>query len=297
MTIYDLIGFNQEEVNLVLQNIHKYYKTFYIKKSNGSTRVINAPSKQLKKIQQSILKNFLYKFKAHPNAYGFIKGRGAREGAKQHVNSKVLLCIDIKNFFYSIKLVPVANLFKYLLTKFPGKIDYNEDDIHNLAYLVTIHGSLPQGAPTSPAIANTYCFKLDRIFTLLAKEYNIQYTRYADDISFSSTDQNFLMSKLLPLIAKELKFWGFKLSSKKTRILKPYRRMVVTGIVVNKKLGTPKKVWKNIRAQIHNYKKQNLDIDTNEYTKLRGQIEWIKSLNSMRGTQLLKMLESLNIKK
>jgi RNA-directed DNA polymerase len=247
-------------------------------------------------MQNAVLKNLVYKFKPHPCAFGFIKGRSVKDGAAMHVGTKVLLCADIANFFTSIKKDEIFRLMTFLLKNLSVQITYTHADLINLVEIVSYKGSLPQGSPSSPALANMFCLDLDKKLYEIAKTNNLRYTRYADDLSFSTKDPAFLMFKILPNISKELKVWGLKMNPDKTRILRPHRRMVVTGVVVNDKLGTPKWVWKNIRAQLHNTIVNKVALTIEEYQKLRGQIEWIKTLHPKRGEQLLMDLGKITLK-
>lgn len=296
MTIYDLTGFPESTVKEITENIENYYMSFPIKKASGKLRWIDAPQEPLKEIQSNILKNLVYKFRAHPCAFGFIKGKSVRDGAAMHVQSKVLLCVDVSNFFSSIKVDEIFRLLTYLLNNCKEPISHTKEELEMLVALLTYKGGLPQGSPASPALANMFCMKLDQHMYNLAKTNNLRYTRYADDISFSSKTSDFMMFTILPEINKELIKWGFRMNPNKTRILRPHRRMIVTGVVVNNRLGTPKWVWKNLRARLHNLLVQKDSLSTIEYQKLRGQIEWIKTLHHKRGEQLLAALGKITLK-
>lgn len=288
MTIYELLGYSKNELTTITDNIENYYLSFPIKKSNGKLRWIDAPQATLKAVQHSILTNLVYKFKTHNSAFGFVRGRSVKDCAQVHIGAKVLLCADISDFFYSIKLDEIYRLLTFLLNNFSkGKIVYSREDMEILVKLVSYKKSLPQGSPVSPALANLFCFPLDKQLLNLAEKNKLTYTRYADDLSFSTNDSTFLIFKIIPEIATQLRQFGLKMNPSKTRILRPHRRMVVTGVVINKKLGTPKWVWKNIKAELHNLNKNKITITAERQQKLRGKIEWIRTLHPIRGNKLL----------
>lgn len=295
MTIYELIGYSKEEVESVVQSIDKHYLSFPTKKSNGRVRWINAPLAPLKSMQNSILKNIVYKFTPHTQAFGFVKGKSAKDGATVHLGAKVLLCLDVQNFFGSLTKDRVFKLFTFLLNHKLLKVEYDKKDMINLVGLATYKGALPQGSPASPGLANLICLNLDKSLQALANSHNLKYSRYADDISFSSQDNAFLAREIMPVIRQTLRADGLSINSSKTRILRQHKRMMVTGVVVNKKLGTPKWVWKNLRAELHNGIKSGRVLTIHEYQKLRGQIEWIRTLHEARGMSLVASLGKLTI--
>ena len=273
-------------VQLIMDFPEISYKTFFIKKRNGKLRKIEAPNKDLKKFQQYLLQNYFNNLKVHFTAVGFIKNKNVKNGAYKHLNKSLLLCVDIKNFFTSIKKEYLYNIIKNIV-----KNDYDTESILNLS---TYNGVLPQGAPTSPMLANAYCYELDTELYNLAKHNKLNYTRYADDLSFSSDDINFNFINLLKLITDILSKYGFILNHTKTRIINKNKRMTITGIVVNKKVNISKDKYKLLRAIIHNIKKHNIVLTAKEKSKLLGQISWVRYLNPLKGDKLLTQFNEYN---
>jgi retron-type reverse transcriptase len=155
-----------------------------------------------------------------------------------------------------------------------------------MAKLVTYHKALPQGAPTSPALANLVCWKLDQELERLAKENSLIYTRYADDLAFSHKDSKYDIHPLIETITKLIEgdeVTNLLVNTKKTRITRPHRRMTVTGVVINDKLSLAKSFRKNLRARIHNIKKSGITISEKESEVIRGHVEWIYSINPQEG--------------
>jgi retron-type reverse transcriptase len=301
MGLYKILEQTQEEVNTIANNVNLYYLSFPIRKSNGKLRWLDAPQEPLKHMQVNILKEILYKFKPHPAAIGFCVGKSVKTGAEQHLGNKTVLCMDISNFFPSIENNDVARVFAYLLSKLdkkiPGMFDpaTKQFDLNILTKLTTYNGSLPQGAPTSPAIANIFCLNLDKILTEWSKKNNLIYTRYADDLTFSHKDKHFDIAMLIPEVTKIIQDYGFTVNKNKTRILRPHRRMQITGVVINDKLGVAKYKWRNLRAFLHNVEKSGQSLTLDEYRTTRGQIEWIRQLNHTRGEQLLQALGKVTL--
>ena len=172
-------------------NSKQRYITFCVKKKNGGERIINSPVKGLKHILKPL--NVILNCVAEPHfkATGFVIGKSIVDNAKQHIGKHYVYNIDLKDFFHSFDRNRVKVGFIYAPFNLAG-------DLEPLAFLLSslcthpfeidgeINTVLPQGAPTSPTITNILCVKLDRRLNGLAKKFNITYTRYADDITFSS---------------------------------------------------------------------------------------------------------------
>jgi hypothetical protein len=287
--MYNLLNTTETEVKNILQDISRYYVSYPIRKKNRKKkRFIDAPQGKLKQIQKEILINFLYKFKPHPIACGFVKHKSAIDGARVHVGQKILVCMDIYNFFGSINIGRVENLLRYLMQRTNKFKKYASNDIvvSHLAQLLTYRGRVPQGAPTSPVVSNLICLGIDKKLKLLEAKYDCKITRYADDISCSSSENKDLV-KIIPEVKSIFRARGFKMNRDKTRVSRANKRMKVTGIVVNDKTNVTKVTWRNLRAKLHKLALTNSALDENELSKIRGKIEWITALNKSRGTQLL----------
>lgn len=185
------------------------YKTFFIKKKDGNKRKINAPSLALKIVQRWILENILYKIKTSQYSYGF--KRDIRKGsplvycAEKHKNNLYVLKLDLKNFYPSIKRESVCYIFK--------NVGYNADISNLLTNICVVNDELPQGAVTSPYLANLVCRKLDFRIAGYCDKRNIVYTRYADDLTFSCDDRE-LLRKIYGMIKKIVEDEGFCLNQK-----------------------------------------------------------------------------------
>lgn len=249
------------------------YKFHRIPKRDGTMRVIAEPVSELKKKQQGILR-WLTARGIRPSSYahGFVAGRSTATHARLHVNRRVVIKVDLKDFFGSTKAPQVITaLMKAGLSAVTAK------DITNTCIL---NGTLPQGAPTSPFLANIAVKGMDVRLAALAKKYDAVYSRYADDLSFSSDKPN--LNEILPAVDFVVKQCGYTLNDKKTRVMRSGKRQIVTGIVVNRKVNIPRKLRRNIRAGLHNVKMalvNNHAFDEKQYESLKGMTAYFQSVN------------------
>jgi len=287
-----MIDETEESISTLIEDADNLYLSYPIKKRNGKFRWIDAPLSPLIDIQRKILYKILYKFKQHKCCVGFTKNKSVRDGANIHLGSKALLTMDLQNFFNNIKTPAIYGLldhmaYKFRLTSKSKKDRIEMDELQKIARVLTFKGQVPQGAPTSPALANLVAYKLDMALEKLAMENGCTYTRYADDLAFSNTDQHFNIGSLISKVKKAIESKGFALNYKKTKIRRPHNRMTVTGVVINDKLTVPRWKWRNFRAQLHNLKMENTSISLEQYQQLRGYAEWIRSLHPTRGQQFI----------
>ncbi|AAM05501.1 hypothetical protein (multi-domain) [Methanosarcina acetivorans C2A] len=245
--IYDINHFckltnsSLKQVNLFLSNKKKGYITFKLPKKNGDFREINAPSKKMKYIQRWILDNILYKLNSGDYAHGFIPGKTIFTNAKVHVNQDLVLGVDIKDFFPSINFRSVYYVFK--------SAGYTKKIAWTLADLCTYHWKLPQGAPTSPMLANLVALKLDKKIAKYCARRNFRYSRYADDVTISGSYKLPMhKEKIIGIIEDD----GFVVNHEKTRMFSKGSRQKVTGLVVNDKVSIGRNKKKNLKAIVNN---------------------------------------------
>lgn len=259
------------------------YKTFTIPKKDGSLRTIHAPSSDLGLIQKR-LSIFLYKeqekiwgkSELKPNiSHGFEKNKTIITNAFVHRNKRYLLNIDLKDFFHSFHFGRVRGYFHK-----NKHFNYNMQLATSIARLTCFEGVLPQGASTSPIITNLICQVLDYRLLKVAKKFHLDYTRYADDLSFSTNDKNFLqrIDDFILKISTEINKAGFSVNENKTRLMYRDSKQVVTGLVVNKIINVDRCYFRNTKAMAHTlytygfyyidkknrYKKKSDDTDNEE---------------------------------
>jgi hypothetical protein len=248
------------------------YTRFNVPKRRGGHRRIEAPSAKLKALQRKVLQRLLNPLPQPPAVTGFVPGRSIVDNARPHVGQGVVINLDLADFFTSIGLVQVEKIFTGL--------GWNADAARILARICTSSGVLPQGAPTSPALSNLACRKLDARLGGLARVYGARYTRYADDITVSlpafgknrrrrpharqsgpwrrkpSGPSRNLLTRLKAILEEE----GFRLQLKKrVRVQRAHQRQTATGLVVNRQVNLPRSTRRLIRAMQHRRKLGRLD--------------------------------------
>lgn len=288
-----------------------HYKRFYLPKKSGGKRLIAAPMPRLKSVQYWILENILYKIGIHDAANGFTINRSIVTNAEKHVNKEVVINLDLKNFFPSISYVRVRGLFRKLgyseqvatiLALLCTEPDVDEVVLDGTTYFIaknTRH--LPQGAPTSPAITNILCRKLDARLQGLANKKGFTYTRYADDLTFSASGKKILIGKLLKLVTKIVKKEGFTLHPDKLRIMRKANKQEVTGITVNEKLNVDRKTLKRFRALLFQIEKDGLagkswNNSTDLLKSIQGYANFVNMVNPEKGATLLTKVKMITAK-
>lgn len=272
---------------LYVKKIDNCYTSFDIKKKNNGVRVISAPNEDLKDIQRKLgylLESHHKAFLKEKNidnkiSHGFEKNKSIITNAAVHRNNKYILNIDIKDFFDSIHFGRVRGFFN-------KNIEFNLplDMATVMAQLVCYKGVLPQGAPTSPIVSNLICNILDIRILNLVKKYRMNYTRYADDMTFSTNDRCIVdnYDGVLEEIANELDKFGLYINDKKTRLIYKDSRQEVTGLVVNKIINVNRDYCKKTRAMAENlYRKGSFYIGDEEGSikQLEGRFVYINQLD------------------
>jgi RNA-directed DNA polymerase len=250
-----------------------HYKRFGIRKKSGGMRIISAPMPRLKAAQYWVLHNGRYQMGHHAAAHGFAQQRSILTNAREHLSKEVVVNIDLKDFFPSIDFKRVKGLFQKLgysermatiFSLLCTEADTEEVEFDGRTYFVAKgKRALPQGAPTSPAITNILCYKLDCRLSGVAKALGFSFTRYADDMTFSGSGEaagkvQQLLWRLHRIIAEE----GFRIHPKKIKVMRKGARQEVTGIVVNKQPGINRKTLHRFRALLHQIEREGLQNKT-----------------------------------
>lgn len=244
-----------------------HYRRFHIAKSDGSAREIWAPMPRLKAIQRWILDNILQNIPVHGAAHGFLPERSILTHARRHTDSRCVVRVDVKDFFPTVTFPRVKGVFRHagyreqvatllalLCTESPREVVELKG---KTLYVALGPRTLPQGAPTSPAISNIVSFRLDRRLQGLADAHGWRYSRYADDLTFSlptihegKPKLGYLLGAAKRIITDE----GFTVHDKKTWVARKGGRQQVTGLMVNGP-GRPRVTRERkrmLRAAIHN---------------------------------------------
>lgn len=298
------VKYNQIVYLVYVKKIENCYNEFTIKKKNGQERVISAPNESLKRVQRKIA-NFLAN-KIEDNtlniiSHGFSKNKSIKTNGFPHRNKRYLLNVDLEDFFDSIHFGRVRGFFKT-----NKNFKFSDEEATLIAQLTCYKKKLPQGAPTSPVISNLIAGILDYRILKICKKYKLVYTRYVDDMTFSTNNKEFEneYSNFLIELDKVVKRTGFMINTNKTHFQKYNERQTVTGLTVNKKLNVKKEYYKKTRAMAYNlYKTGSYNISNGiegTINQLEGRFVFINDLvkynNGLEEKSSL-MLNSLEHKK
>lgn len=295
----------------------------WIRKADGSPRLLEAPKRELKDLQRRVLHGILDRIPAHDAAHGFRPGRSAVTGAAVHAGQAVVVGLDLEAFFTSVRAGRVYGIFR--------EAGYPEPVAHALAALCTtttparVRSAAPsvrdpeqvarrrrllvalgephlaQGAPTSPALANLVAFGLDRRLAGLADRAGLAYTRYADDISLSGpADLRRRAPGVVDLVRRIVVDEGFRLHEGKTRVRTTAQRQVVTGLVVNRTAQVPRADVDRLRAQLHRAALHGpaavdgADRHPDLRRHLEGRVVWAGTGNPARAARLQALLACID---
>ncbi|KGF77889.1 retron Ec67 family RNA-directed DNA polymerase/endonuclease [Lactococcus lactis] len=268
---------------LFRRGIDKFYKEIEIPKKTGGLRKIMIPQNQLKSVQKEILK-MLQKIYIENNvettfSHGFEKNKSIISNARMHKNKYLVLNLDLEDFFGSFHFGRIRGYFEK-----SNNFQLSHEESAVLANLICYKGFLPQGASTSPIMTNMICHFLDLKLHYIAKKNKFTYTRYADDLTFSSNNikTESECEQLLFNIEKQIKKAGFKINKSKTRLQFRNGSQKVTGLVVNKKVNVNNTYYKTTRAMANKlYREGSFNINGNKGTvnQLEGRFSFIDQLN------------------
>jgi len=277
-----LFGISNRLIYSMSRSSEQYYRVYKVSKRGGGTRQIEAPRRYLKLIQRWIHFYILRTHELPPAVTGFARGKNIFSNAEPHLPSKNLMVLDIKNFFSSVEWKEVVKIFKSF--GFPIKV------CHLLAGLCTFESRLPQGAPTSPTLANLAFLPVDRALEDLAKGWDCIYTRYADDIAFSG-DLPF-SRKDMKEVSKILREWGFRINYKKSRIIGSGGRQILVGLVVNTSGLPPRYKRRRWRAIFHQAAHEPTKY-LGQSSKLKGIAAFVNEYNSELSTDYFNIADKI----
>lgn len=286
------LNISADEINIKRKKtVNKMYHNFLIPKKSGGERIISAPNDQLKIIQKRIKEIFLDKLPISIYAHGFVNGRSIVTNAIIHTKKNEVYNIDIHNFFPSITEKKVYIVFNKIM-----KLDNNTSKY--LTNLCTYNGRLPQGAPTSPVLSNIVSKKLDKRLGAFAAKNGLNFTRYADDITFSGNRINTYQRSIIKKIIIDE---GFVINKNKERLQKSYDKQIVTGLIVNDKLKVNSKLIMELKNAIYYSMKFGVlnhmkfaNIDFSFYKEhLYGMAYFVKMVDSQRGDLFLNQLDDI----
>ena len=284
----------------------RHYHVHLHAKRSGGLRIIEAPKLRLKQIQRRILRHIVSKVPAHPAAHGFVPGRSTKTFASPHVGQTLVLRMDLKDFFPSIPGTRISALFRTL--------GYPESVADNLTGLCTTifpgtrdeswrrqygRRHLPQGAPTSPMLANLCMYRADCRLAALARSAGATYSRYADDLAFSGDARFAHRSERFSLhAAAVLLDEGLTVEHRKTRSMRQGSRQQVAGVVVNAGLHVPRDEYDRLKAILTNCRRlgpesQNRAAHPDFRAHLEGRVSYVEMIQPLRGERLRHLLDQV----
>lgn len=283
-----------------------HYRHHLIPRKSGGLRLIEEPKPLLKRLQRRLLHGILDLIPAHPDSFGFVRGRSCVDAAARHAGEEAVLAFDLSDFFPEIAASRVYGLFRAIgytrtvardltglcATRTPPDVA-STAGLPAPANLLGRH--LPQGAPTSPALANLCANALDRRLSGLAASVDASYSRYADDLTFSGDRRIIpILTRAVPAIVTEE---GFRLNLAKTRVMTMAGRQTVTGITVNRHVNIPRGDYDRLKATIHHLGRgeDTRRTDPVFLSRLSGQIGWIEQINPSRGLKLRARFDALGL--
>jgi RNA-directed DNA polymerase len=287
------------------------YKSFAVPKRRGGFRTIRAPATNLKIIQRSIADSLELLVTFRPCVNGFVSGRDIMRNAEAHVGHAHILNIDLEDFFGSINYGRVYGL----LIKRPFLL--HKKVAAAIAQACTVENVLPQGAPSSPILSNLVCAKLDSELSRLAAAYRCTYTRYADDLTFSTTRQVMPLAQIVfqadgaticelnAVLRTIIEANGFKINEAKVRLANKKVRQEVTGLIVNERINVRRTFIREIRAMLHAWRKYGIknaqaDFDAKYNGRaafedaLRGKIEFVAQVRGRPDPTFRRLAEQFN---
>lgn len=258
----------------LITNKGNNYKQFEIPKRTGGSRIILSPCKSLKLLQRKLSYILNLVHSPRPSAYGFIKDRNIIGNAQQHAKRRVVLNLDLQDFFPSINFGRVRGVFLKPPFKLPASV------ATCIAQACCHDGKLPQGAPTSPIISNMVCRRLDGQLQMFASKRKCVYTRYADDITISTNQKQFSGSIVKEVLSEEKNVLElgeelvsiirtdnkFEINYKKLRLRRSSQRQEVTGLIVNNEdPNIRRSLIRQVRAMFHAWDKFGLTNAADEH--------------------------------
>lgn len=242
-------------LELALNSESNNYATWHISKKGGrGFRRISSPKPRLKMVQRALTSSLADLYEASPHAHGFIVNKSITTNAAPHVGQRWVFNIDIEDFFPTV----TAHRIEGMLKKPPYELHPNIAEV--ITRLCTYQGCLPAGAPSSPLLSNMICRSLDKRLAQIARDFQCVYTRYADDLTFSSSLLEFPREIAIrdsstwgvgPTLVRQIVKAGFRINDSKVRMQEKSTLQSVTGLVVNEKLNVERRYIRSIRGAIH----------------------------------------------
>lgn len=301
-----------------LEGPKQHYRYRWIPKRSGGLRLLEIPKARLKSIQRQILENLLDEIEPHPAAHAYRRGRTVASYVNPHAGQGVIIHVDLSDFFTSVRWPTIHALFRTagypenvarLLTGLCTNVTplniarqhvdkTGSEQSQECSVLRQAH--LPQGAPTSPALANLAAYRLDCRLHGLAEKLELHYTRYADDLLFSGSRRLLPeVSSLIHLVRKIVLQEGFTIHARKTRVMTNATRQQVSGVTLNEHPNIPRVTFDQLRALLFNcyrFGPQSQNRVQHPFFRehLQGKIAYWTTINPQRGAKLQTLFDQIN---
>lgn len=294
----------------------RHYRSQWLKKRSGGWRLLEAPKPRLKALQRRVLHEIVDLIPCHSAAHGFVRGRSIRSYVAPHAGRQIVVKCDLRDFFPSITFGRVVGMFltagygepvAVLLASLCCHVASDETIAAcagsrrelSAARALYRRPHLPQGAPTSPALANLCAYRLDLRLTALADSAGADYSRYADDLLFSGDDQFARGARrFVPYVLAVALDEGFALRERKTRLMRRGVSQRAAGLVLNETPNVPRQEFDQLKATLHNAAKlgpasQNRAGLADFRMHLSGRVAWVEQINPRRGAKLRRLFDRI----
>ncbi|MCC6312854.1 MAG: RNA-directed DNA polymerase [Thermomicrobiales bacterium] len=267
-----------------------WYRRTLIPKRQGGFRLISTPIPRLAAAQRRILAAIGPHFPVHPAATAFRLGMSVRVNAACHTGRPIVVRIDLADFFSAVRFGQIHRAFECagctheaarILASLTSDVAATVRPRGHRTLVVAGRGGLPQGACTSPVLANAICWDLDEDARTLGRRLGFTYTRYADDLVFSAGNSRAPVDTLIRETRRIIQAYGFHVNEAKTRVMRAGGRQVVTGLVVNgSEPRVPRPDLRRFRAFLHHCETEGLDVMSERIGKdalnyARGYLAWV----------------------
>ena len=295
-----------------------HYRHRWVRTRSGGVRLIEQPKPRLAELQRRVTRHVLNALPVHDAAHGFRAGRSALTFAEPHAGRATVVRVDVEGFFASLRAKRLMRLMRAagypeavaahlvgLLTtaapvdvlSAPPGVGMSEVDARSRLVRRLAQAHVPQGAPSSPAVANAAAYRLDRRLTAYADTLGARYTRYADDLAFSG-DTDLPVDALLRGVNAIVRAEGFRVRQGKTRIQRAHQRQRLAGLVVNERAVAPRADYDALRALLHNCARtgpdvQNRGVRPDFRAYLLGRIGWVSANHPKRAQTLQALFEQI----
>ena len=311
----DVLGYKRWHTLNQIKNLaigsKKLYREFSIPKKSGGVRTITAPCSDLKAVQDCLNKLFQTIYEPSKQAYGFVVGKSVADNAAYHVGQRYVFNIDLKDFFPSIEKRRLIARLMASPFSFPSDVALLIAGLSCVRMSKGKKAVLPQGSPVSPTFSNIIAERLDRKLNKLANRYGARYSRYADDITFSSMNNIYhqegdFYNAVCKIVTEE----GFTINESKVRLNRIGERLEITGLTVSDKVNVDRKYVNDLRWMIHHWERDGYNkaysVFINKYTEAKttpvkgtpdmqnviaGKLDYLKMVKGKDDSTYLKLKE------